>query len=92
MVGIASLVSQIKILFNFFSISCVLCGIVLTWRGDCYQQLRPLFLLLIVYIGSVQLLQTKYQIGCLRRLHALGQRYQMDISFGYFFKINYYNF
>lgn len=54
----------------------------MTWRGDCYQQFRPLFLVLTAYVGSVQLLQTKYQFGCLRRLHALGQRYSMDITVG----------
>uniref|UniRef100_A0A915CT12 Transmembrane protein 120A n=1 Tax=Ditylenchus dipsaci TaxID=166011 RepID=A0A915CT12_9BILA len=62
-------------------ISCVLCGITLTWRdGTCYKEFRPQFILLACYIGSVQLLQTKYQTGCLRRLHALGQRHSMDIS------------
>lgn len=63
-------------------ISCVLCGIALTWRDECYHEFRPLFFLIIVYVGTVQLLQTKYQIGCLRRLHALGQRYPMDITVG----------
>jgi hypothetical protein len=62
-------------------ISCILCGIILTWRdGVCYRQFRPFFIVLIVYVGSVQLLQTKYQTGCLRRLRALGQRHSMDIT------------
>jgi len=62
-------------------ISCVLSGIVLTWRdGECYQQFRSTFILLTAYIGTVQLLQTTYQTGCLRRLHALGQRHSMDIT------------
>ncbi|KAI1721391.1 TMPIT-like protein [Ditylenchus destructor] len=62
-------------------ISCVLCGITLTWRdGECYKQFRPLFILVACYIGTVQLMQTKYQTGCLRRLRSLGQRHSMDIS------------
>jgi hypothetical protein len=62
-------------------ISCVLCGITVTWRdGECYKMFRPVFLFMSCYIGSVQLLQYKYQTGCLRRLHALGQRHSMDVT------------
>ncbi|KAK6043100.1 TMPIT-like protein [Cooperia oncophora] len=62
-------------------LSCVLCGIVLTWKdGECYQAFRPQFLLFSFYISFLQLLQSQYQSGCLRRLHALGQGHQMDIT------------
>lgn len=62
-------------------LSCVLSGIVLTWRdGECYQAFRHQFLLFVFYIGFLQLLQSQYQAGCLRRLHALGQGHQMDIT------------
>uniref|UniRef100_A0A915MFS5 Uncharacterized protein n=1 Tax=Meloidogyne javanica TaxID=6303 RepID=A0A915MFS5_MELJA len=62
-------------------ISCVLCGITLTWRdGDCYDQFRHVFIYFVCYIGSVQIIQYKYQTGCLRRLHALGQRHCMDVT------------
>ncbi|XGW18304.1 hypothetical protein V3C99_002717 [Haemonchus contortus] len=62
-------------------LSCVLSGIVLTWRdGECYQTFRHQFLLFVFYIAFLQLLQSQYQSGCLRRLHALGQGHQMDIT------------
>ncbi|KAF7629203.1 hypothetical protein Mgra_00009266 [Meloidogyne graminicola] len=62
-------------------ISCVLCGITLTWRdGECYDQIRHVFIYFVCYIGSVQIIQYKYQTGCLRRLHALGQRHCMDVT------------
>jgi len=64
-------------------VSCVLCGINLTWtmsNSECYEKVRPIFVLLVLYVGSVQFLQWKYQIGCLRRLHALGHRHTMDIT------------
>uniref|UniRef100_A0A1I8AE28 Transmembrane protein 120 homolog n=1 Tax=Steinernema glaseri TaxID=37863 RepID=A0A1I8AE28_9BILA len=61
--------------------SCVLCGITLTWKdGICYQAFRHTFLLFSMYIGTVQILQNMYQSGCLRRLHALGQRHAMDVT------------
>ncbi|KAK0418473.1 hypothetical protein QR680_013576 [Steinernema hermaphroditum] len=61
--------------------SCVLCGITLTWKdGICYQAFRNTFILFSMYIGTVQLMQNAYQSGCLRRLHALGQRHSMDIT------------
>jgi len=62
-------------------VSCVLCGITLTWHhSSCYQAFRPQFLLFTSYIASVQLLQNRYQMGCLRRLHALGQGDTMDLT------------
>ncbi|KAJ1357386.1 hypothetical protein KIN20_015523 [Parelaphostrongylus tenuis] len=62
-------------------LSCVLSGIVLTWRdGECYQSFRQQFLLFVLYIAFVQMLQSQYQTGCLRRLHSLGQGHQMDIT------------
>ncbi|KAK5978793.1 Transmembrane protein [Trichostrongylus colubriformis] len=62
-------------------LSCVLCSIVLTWKdGECYQSFRHQFLLFTFYIAFLQLLQSQYQAGCLRRLHALGQGHQMDIT------------
>ncbi|CAI2349706.1 unnamed protein product [Caenorhabditis sp. 36 PRJEB53466] len=62
-------------------LSCAVPGIVLTWKdGVCYQEFRPLFLVFVFYISLVQLAQNQYQSGCLRRLHALGQGHQMDIT------------
>uniref|UniRef100_A0AC35TPI5 Transmembrane protein 120 homolog n=1 Tax=Rhabditophanes sp. KR3021 TaxID=114890 RepID=A0AC35TPI5_9BILA len=62
-------------------VSCVLAGITLTWRdGACYHGTRIYLLVLVFYVAAVQIMQYKYQTGCLRRLHALGQRHSMDIS------------
>ncbi|GMT19401.1 hypothetical protein PFISCL1PPCAC_10698 [Pristionchus fissidentatus] len=62
-------------------LSCVFCGVVLTWRdGECYREFRPQFLFFIFYIGCVQMMQHQYQTGCLRRLHSLGQGHEMDIT------------
>jgi len=62
-------------------IACVLCGITLTWRDqECYKQFRPLFFIVSFYVCALQIMQYRYQTGCLHRLHALGQRYAMDIT------------
>uniref|UniRef100_A0A8R1HXV9 Transmembrane protein 120 homolog n=1 Tax=Caenorhabditis japonica TaxID=281687 RepID=A0A8R1HXV9_CAEJA len=62
-------------------LSCAGPGIVLTWKdGVCYQDFRIAFLTFLLYISIVQLAQNQYQSGCLRRLHALGQGHQMDIT------------
>jgi len=67
-------------LYHHF-ITCVLCGIILTWPDTaCYRQYRILFLATCFYIGIVTLLQCQYQRGCLRRLRALGHRHAMDIT------------
>ncbi|KAE9556097.1 hypothetical protein FO519_000731 [Halicephalobus sp. NKZ332] len=67
-------------LFHHY-LSCVLSGIVLTW-GDsaCYRESRNLLIGLTTYVSLLQLLQNRYQTGCLRRLHSLGQRDDMDIT------------
>lgn len=63
--------------------ACVLCGIALTWKdGACYKDFRLLFIGVAFYISVVQVMQYKYQTGCLRRLHALGQRHAMDVTVG----------
>jgi len=62
-------------------ISCVVSGILLTWKdGECYQQFRLQFIVFTIYIAFVQLMQYQYQSGCLRRLQALGQGHSMDIT------------
>ncbi|VDN55045.1 unnamed protein product [Dracunculus medinensis] len=62
-------------------VSCVICAFVVTWKdGLCYEAYRNQFLIFNIYIALVQLLQCRYQNGCLRRLHALGQRHSMDIT------------
>ncbi|KAL4003270.1 TMPIT-like family protein [Acanthocheilonema viteae] len=62
-------------------VSCVLSGITVTWGdGECYRSIRTQFIMFCFFLFFVQLLQCRYQNGCLRRLHALGQRYSMDIS------------
>ncbi|CAD5222394.1 unnamed protein product [Bursaphelenchus xylophilus] len=61
--------------------ACALCAIVLIWKdGPCYKEFRNLFIGMAFYIALVQMMQYKYQTGCLRRLHALGQRHSMDIT------------
>uniref|UniRef100_A0A183ECW6 Transmembrane protein 120B n=1 Tax=Gongylonema pulchrum TaxID=637853 RepID=A0A183ECW6_9BILA len=62
-------------------VSSVLAGITVTWGGgECYQNIRKQFVIFYFYLSVVQLLQCRYQTGCLRRLRALGQRHSMDIS------------
>uniref|UniRef100_A0A7E4V2F2 Transmembrane protein n=1 Tax=Panagrellus redivivus TaxID=6233 RepID=A0A7E4V2F2_PANRE len=62
-------------------ISCVIAGITLTWNdGECYKESRNLLIGLTAYVSLLQLLQHRYQTGCLRRLHSLGQRDDMDIT------------
>ncbi|VIO92046.1 conserved hypothetical protein,hypothetical protein [Brugia malayi] len=62
-------------------VSCVLSGITVTWGdGECYRSIRTQFIMFCFFLAFVQLLQCRYQTGCLRRLHALGQRYSMDVS------------
>uniref|UniRef100_A0A0N4ZUM9 Transmembrane protein 120 homolog n=1 Tax=Parastrongyloides trichosuri TaxID=131310 RepID=A0A0N4ZUM9_PARTI len=62
-------------------VSCVLCGVTLTWENsECYRDTRIYLLVLVLYVASVQIMQYSYQSGCLRRLHALGQRHCMDIT------------
>ncbi|VDN27245.1 unnamed protein product [Gongylonema pulchrum] len=64
-------------------VSSVLAGITVTWGGgECYQNIRKQFVIFYFYLSVVQLLQCRYQTGCLRRLRALGQRHSMDISVG----------
>lgn len=54
-------------------IACVLCAITLTWKdGPCYREFRPWFIILSMYIGVLQIMQSYYQTACLRRLYALG--------------------
>ncbi|VDL66011.1 unnamed protein product, partial [Nippostrongylus brasiliensis] len=39
-------------------LSCVLSGMVLTWRdGECYQEFRPQFMYFVLYIAFIQILQ-----------------------------------
>lgn len=62
-------------------ISCVIAGITLTWSdGECYKDSRNLLIGLTGYVAVLQLLQNRYQTGCLRRLHSLGQRDDMDVT------------
>ncbi|VDN02727.1 unnamed protein product [Thelazia callipaeda] len=62
-------------------VSCALSGITVTWRdGQCYGIVRNQFIIFLFYLSFVQLLQFRYQTGCLRRLHSLGQRHSMDIT------------
>jgi len=62
-------------------IACALCAITLTWRdGPCYQSFRPWFIIVLTYIGVLQIMQSYYQTAVLRRLYALGQRFEMDVT------------
>ena len=59
----------------------MIAGITLTWSdGECYKDARGLLLGLTGYVAVLQLLQNRYQTGCLRRLHSLGQRDDMDVT------------
>ena len=48
--------------------------------GLMYNKFRVQFLSYILYSSFLQFLQYYYQYGCLYRLRALGERYDMDIT------------
>jgi len=48
--------------------------------GLMYNKFRVQFLSYILYSSFLQFLQYYYQHGCLYRLRALGERYDMDIT------------
>ncbi|KAM6946280.1 transmembrane protein 120A-like [Aplochiton taeniatus] len=62
-------------------ISAFLSGVILTWPdSSLYQGFRNPFLTYLMYQSLVQCLQYYYQSGCLYRLRALGERYNMDLT------------
>nr|XP_042901531.1 ion channel TACAN isoform X2 [Parasteatoda tepidariorum] len=62
-------------------ITTVLAGILILWHeAESYQAFRRQFMLYSCYSSFLQFLQYKYQQGCLYRLRALGERYNMDIT------------
>lgn len=48
--------------------------------GLMYNKFRVQFMFYIAYTSFLQFLQFYYQHGCLYRLRALGERYDMDIT------------
>ncbi|UYV71974.1 TMEM120B [Cordylochernes scorpioides] len=71
-------------------ITTIQAGIIVVWPdGMMYDMFRTLFhmytcytMVVIYWVGAglVQFLQFRYQQGCLYRLRALGERYNMDIT------------
>ncbi|RWS00757.1 transmembrane protein 120A-like protein [Dinothrombium tinctorium] len=62
-------------------ITTVKAGIMIVWPdGLMYDLFRTQFVLYIVYTSLLQFLQFYYQQGCLYRLRALGERYDMDVT------------
>ncbi|XP_035212933.1 ion channel TACAN-like isoform X3 [Stegodyphus dumicola] len=62
-------------------ITTVLAGVLILWHdGPSYQLFRRQFMLYSCYSSFLQFLQYNYQQGCLYRLRALGERYNMDIT------------
>lgn len=56
-------------------------GVMVVWPdGLMYNRFRVQFLSYICYSSFLQFLQYYYQKGCLYRLRALGERYDMDIT------------
>lgn len=56
-------------------------GVIIVWPdGEIYGQFRRQLMWYTCYISLIQFLQTYYQQGCLYRLRALGERYNMDIT------------
>ncbi|KAA3676479.1 uncharacterized protein DEA37_0000045 [Paragonimus westermani] len=45
-----------------------------------YDEFRDQFMLFSLYLNIVHCIQYQYQVGCLYKLHALGQRHPMDIT------------
>lgn len=62
-------------------ITTVLAGVLILWPdGTTYHMFRNQFMWYSCYTSFLQFLQYKYQQGCLYRLRALGERYNMDIT------------
>ncbi|CAG2106568.1 unnamed protein product, partial [Medioppia subpectinata] len=62
-------------------LTTVLAGVMVVWPdGSSYTKFRIQFLSYICYSSFLQFLQYYYQYGCLYRLRALGERYDMDIT------------
>ncbi|KAI1293725.1 Transmembrane protein -like protein [Halotydeus destructor] len=56
-------------------------GIIIVWPdGQMYSLFRTQFLVYQCYTTILQFLQFYYQQGCLYRLRALGERYDMDVT------------
>ncbi|CAH8529024.1 unnamed protein product [Dicrocoelium dendriticum] len=66
-------------IYHFISTACA--GIMLIWpRSRSYDEFRDQFMLFSLYLNIVHLIQYQYQIGCLYKLRALGDRHPMDIT------------
>lgn len=62
-------------------ITTLLTGVLILWHDDdSYQMFRMQFMWYSCYSSFLQFLQYNYQQGCLYRLRALGERYNMDIT------------
>ncbi|KAF8564627.1 hypothetical protein P879_09163, partial [Paragonimus westermani] len=74
--------SRIKGWWNIYHfISTVCASILLIWPSSIsYDEFRDQFMLFSLYLNIVHCIQYQYQVGCLYKLHALGQRHPMDIT------------
>lgn len=62
-------------------ITTVQAGVLIVWPdGLMYDLFRKQFMWYTCYTSILQFLQFSYQQGCLYRLRALGERYNMDIT------------
>ncbi|XP_054155550.1 ion channel TACAN-like [Oppia nitens] len=62
-------------------LTTILAGVMVVWPdGLIYNKFRVQFVCYICYSSFLQFLQYYYQYGCLYRLRALGERYDMDIT------------
>ncbi|EUB63856.1 Transmembrane protein [Echinococcus granulosus] len=60
-------------------------AVMLIWPSSrSYSEFRDQFMLYVFYILIVQCMQYYYQVGCLYKLRALGERPSMDITVGGF--------
>ncbi|CAL8085806.1 unnamed protein product [Calicophoron daubneyi] len=66
-------------IYHFIATACA--GIMLIWPcSQSYDEFRDQFMLYSLYLNGVHFIQYQYQVGCLYKLRALGDRHPMDIT------------
>ncbi|THD25478.1 Transmembrane protein 120A [Fasciola hepatica] len=66
-------------IYHFISTACA--GIMLIWpHSRSYDEFRNQFMLFSFYLNIVHCIQYRYQVGCLYKLRALGDRHPMDVT------------
>lgn len=62
-------------------LTTIAAGVIIVWPdGPRYEMFRHQYMWYTAYISILQFMQFYYQQGCLYRLRALGERYNMDIT------------